>query len=444
MIQGHTPFCHMVIPMTLIPAALSRTIIFPGSMLEGFASIGTMLVLWLGVPSRWAGAGAVGVCFYGGLDEGFSKIGRKPILQRINRKWTYLPFAVLLMIALTSAATLTPTYCAWLCPFKAVTEFEAVTSATVLMQTVIFVSALRGPGDRPADPHRNDERNAACSVRWGVSVLHEQGSTSSTFASTRTSACSAADARTSVPTFSIDGESIKKGRMCMTSKCGRCVDECPKGAISYHIKGAPVGIRAQAARLLFVYPAYLLLAIMGSGMIIQATHRLLLLATTGSIIQINEAIDVPHQKYLAYGWAFLAGPLVLATFMGMNFFAGKLVAVTGLHVHPLYTGGEVAETIDHGRYRTSSTGPSSTGSIGQREYGILPYPMAAQGRQSARAIDEQIDFDADGSNDFAIRLDTVTCEASIEILDERVLAVDEVVGVPDGRIVRVGLRRTPR
>jgi len=31
MLDGRTPFCHIVIPMTLIPAALTKTIIFPGT-----------------------------------------------------------------------------------------------------------------------------------------------------------------------------------------------------------------------------------------------------------------------------------------------------------------------------------------------------------------------------------------------------------------------------
>ena len=119
---------------------------------------------------------------------------------------------------------------------------------------------------------------------------------------------------------------------------------------------------------------------------------------------------------------FLATPLVLVTFMGMNLLAGKLVAVTGLHVHPLYTGGEVAQTIDHGPYQTLIHRPVFDGLVGQREYGLRPDPMAAQGRQSAREIDEQIDFDADGTNDFRIRLNTVTSEASIEPSDPRVLS----------------------
>jgi ferredoxin len=256
MIQGHTPFCHMVIPTTLIPAALSRTIIFPGSMLEGFASIGTMLVLWLGVTIALGRGWCSWGCFYGGLDEGFSKIGRKPLLRRINPRWTYLPFAVLLAIALTSAATLTPTYCAWLCPFKAVTEFEAVTSATVLVQTVIFVSLFVGLVIvLPLLTKRRTQCGLFCPMGAFQSLTNK------------------------LNIFDVRIDPNK----CV--QCGRCIDACPKGAMSYHIKGTPVGVQSQVARMMFVYPAYLLLAILGSGMIIQATHRLLLLVTTGRMIQ---------------------------------------------------------------------------------------------------------------------------------------------------------------
>ena len=144
MVQGLTPFCHMVIPMVIVPAALTRTIIFPGSMLEGFAAIGIMLVIWL-VASIILGRGWCSwVCFYGGLDEGFSRITKKPIIKNINKKWTYLPFAILLVIVLTSAATLSPTYCGWLCPFKAVTEFEEISSSKILLQTIIFFSLFIG------------------------------------------------------------------------------------------------------------------------------------------------------------------------------------------------------------------------------------------------------------------------------------------------------------
>lgn len=56
-------------------------------------------------------------------------------------------------------------------------------------------------------------------------------------------------------------------------------------AVSYHIKGTAVGERPHIARMAFVYPAFLVLAIMGSGMITGAVYRILLLVTTGSLVK---------------------------------------------------------------------------------------------------------------------------------------------------------------
>jgi len=285
MIQGRTPFCHMVIPTTLIPAALSRAIIFPGSMLEGFASIGTMLVLWLGASITLGRGWCSWACFYGGLDEGFSRIGRKPILKGISRKWTYLPFAILAAIMLLSAATLTPMYCAWLCPFKTVTEFEAVTSATVLVQTIIFVSLFLGlVVVGPILTKRRTQCGLFCPMGAFQSFTNKLNIFDIRIDPDKCVQCGRCE--NACPTFSIDGETIKKSSTRMTcTKCGKCVDECPKGAVSYHIKGTPVGAKSHIARMAFVYPAFLFLAIMGSGMISGAVYRILLLVTTGSLIK---------------------------------------------------------------------------------------------------------------------------------------------------------------
>ena len=50
MLDGGAPFCPLVIPVILIPAVVTQTIIFPGSM---FAShgIAPMLILWLGTKA---------------------------------------------------------------------------------------------------------------------------------------------------------------------------------------------------------------------------------------------------------------------------------------------------------------------------------------------------------------------------------------------------------
>jgi hypothetical protein len=147
------------------------------------------------------------------------------------------------------------------------------------------------------------------------------------------------------------------------------------------------------------------------------------------------------RSYLAYGWALLAVPLVLVTFMGMPSLAGKLVAVTGLHVHPMYTGGEVAQTLDHPQYKTIVHRPVFDGLIGQRQTGFVQIRWEpAADANLPDSIDEQIDFDQDGKADLRIQLDTATDKARLEALDKRVVSVQEVIRVGKGRIVRIDLR----
>ncbi len=147
MISGDTPFCFMVIPMTLIPAALTRTIIFPGSILPTAGNphaIAAMVGLWLALTlvlgKAWCSYG----CFFGGIEEGFAAIRKRPSLRRIDPRLRFLPWAILLAIVLLSAALFEPVYCQWLCPFKAVTEFPAVRSVETAIQMGIFVLLFVG------------------------------------------------------------------------------------------------------------------------------------------------------------------------------------------------------------------------------------------------------------------------------------------------------------
>src|SRR5204862_387544 len=55
-----------------------------------------------------------------------------------------LPFALLVAVVLISAVSLSPFYCEWLCPFQAVPEAPAITSALVLFQTILFMVLFLG------------------------------------------------------------------------------------------------------------------------------------------------------------------------------------------------------------------------------------------------------------------------------------------------------------
>jgi Polyferredoxin len=289
-LQGKIPFCPIVIPMTVIPAALKRTIIFPGSMLEGFASIAGMLVIWLGVSLALGKGYCSWGCFFGGLEDGFSRLAKKPAIKNLNPKWRYLSYAVLLGIVLTSIATLSPTYCTWLCPFKTITEFEKVTSVLILIQTIIFVLLFLGlVVILPFLTKKRTQCSFLCPFGAMQSFTNKINAFEIRIDKDKCTKCKVC---TGVcPTFSLDDKDLERGKANLScTKCGKCISYCPKQAISMEVKGTNIDARQCAphkggrVRLLFLYPAFMLLVTMGGGTMQDAIQRILLLLTTGKLI----------------------------------------------------------------------------------------------------------------------------------------------------------------
>jgi polyferredoxin len=269
------PFCHLVIPMMILPAAFTKSIIFPGSILNGFANISSMIVLWLFATLVLGRGFCSWGCFYGGWDDGFSRIRKKPLIRNINEIWRWMPFAVLIMVALSAALAMMPTYCAWICPFKAVTEFEQVTSVESAAKAGIFLSLFIGLV--VVLPVMTKKRTQ-CSFLCPLGAVNSLSNKITPFTvKIDKEACTECFKCVEVcPLFALTKEDIKEGKVStFCSKCGKCVDVCSKNAIHYSIKGVPSGTMKKFSRNLFLFVSFLFMSVFSAGAIITTLQSLL-------------------------------------------------------------------------------------------------------------------------------------------------------------------------
>ncbi len=370
-LRGQTPFCHIVIPQTLLPAIVNRDIIFAGS-LTGFAySIGNMIVLWLGVTLVLGRGWCSWACIYGGWDDAWSRLHTRLVIKKIDRTWTYVPFALLLAIVLLSAVTYFPEYCNWLCPFKAVTEFEAVTSVKTAIQTVIFVALFIGIVIvLPILTKRRIQ--CACFCPFGAMQSFTNIISPFDIRIDPEKCVQCQRCIQTCPVSALREENLAAGRPALTCvKCGKCADICPQGAITYHIKGTRLNVRSQTARLLFLYPAFLVLVLMSVGFLSDLLYRLGLLVTTVQPASIEEENMRTIKTVFGYLWAGLGIPVILIVFMCPDFWIEKLVVTPGFKVAAWAEGGEIVQTLNHDTYQTQIHRPVFDGLLWDKRTGFV-------------------------------------------------------------------------
>ena len=290
--NAQTPFCHIAIPIIMIPYALTKTIIFPARMIGHFASVVSMLLIWL-IASITIGRGWCSwVCFYGGWEDGVSRLSKKtrvPLLSR-NKELLSFQFAFLFFIVLISLAFMSSVYCEWFCPFKLVTEFSPVTNIPGLVATVLFVGLFLGLVIvLPFLTRKRFQCSTLCPFGAFQSVVDKASAFRVRIDTDKCVGCM--KCAEVCPFCAIDKDTIagKKGCPEITcAKCGECVAACPKNAISYQFSFVKKGCSAPEPKnaferlaqkfldpkILFTFIAFTFSVIISSKFVPDALNRI--------------------------------------------------------------------------------------------------------------------------------------------------------------------------
>jgi len=289
-----TPLCHLTIPMLILPGLVYGVLIFPTKL---FSNMGffPMLFLWFGatvtIGKGWCSWG----CFYGGLDEFFSKLSPKRWLssKRFNYNLRWFPYALLFIIVLWAFLALEPVYCTWLCPFKAVTEYVEPTNWLIWVQTGIFIALFLGlVVVLPFLMKRRAQCGLFCPFGAFQSLVGLINPVRVRIDREKCNDCMLC--LHECPTFSLTKETIARGRSAISCvRCGRCMEVCKKNAIQFTLLGVPLrdssvatGVFRQIFRpdTLFVMAAFLFGAIISGGMVANALLRLVHFFKSGSFL----------------------------------------------------------------------------------------------------------------------------------------------------------------
>ncbi len=304
-----TPFCQRAFLQSLLPMIFSKDVIFPARMTGYGATVTGVAAFWF-LTTFTIGRGFCSwVCFFGGLDEGFSKLGGKKKRWNLDKfKYLrYFPFAVLIFSVLTALLTYEPFYCKWICAFKTTTEFAQIVDMKTFFAAVLFIGIFATTVVAfPILTKRRTQCGLICPFGAFQSFFNK-----TTLYRVVIDITECINCKTCIkecPTFSMTEESLKKGEAGITcSRCGRCIDNCPKNAIDYKIMGIPftqkdnnftrddkkgkwnLYFRSKLneildARVFLIMTAFLFGSIIASGFIPVSIQRILNFISTGTLL----------------------------------------------------------------------------------------------------------------------------------------------------------------
>ena len=143
---------------------------------------------------------------------------------------------------------------------------------------------------------------------------------------------------------------------------------------------------------------------------------------------------------LAYTWAFSATFLMLYIFMGSNALATSLINLTSMKIDPIYTGGDVKETLREDGLNYQIHKPVFSALFGESKEGYVQVKITSD-TKLPESIVKEIDYNGDGLNDFSLNIHTPTSETRFESLQpDNPMHLNVSARVKDYWMVRVALK----
>ncbi len=268
------PFCHIGIPQTLLTMVFKQEFNFPGAFSGFMYTIPIMFAIWLSVTVALGRGWCSWLCFFGGWEDGCSRLLKKPAIKVVPKKLLLLPFALLLATVLISAVTLSPQYCWWLCPFKSVSEFPEPSSWVRIIQMVIMIILFIGLVIvLPLLTKRRMQCALLCPFGAMQSLTNKISPFELRIDPQKCTNCG--QCIRNCPVFALNETALKNSAPAITClRCGKCADLCLGNAIHYHIKGTRINVNPDVAKLAFLYVAFIILTSIGGGFMIDALYKI--------------------------------------------------------------------------------------------------------------------------------------------------------------------------
>ncbi len=256
-----TPYCHIGIAGNLIHTLYNQILAITNSSWGRFGALSAGL-LWLAVILINGGGFCSYACFFGGIDEGFSGILKKPLIRLPQTKrFREFQIASLLFFAFISFTSVEAVFCTWLCPLKVTNHILNPEAPAWLIQNILYISTgavfLVG---LPLLTKKRTFCSIICPFGALPPLLYRINPYKMSVDDTKCTGCKKCLA--ACPSFAIEeaGDKVKINRYC--TLCGKCLETCSGGAIKttlFHKREsflmATVSLAIGGGISLFIFPA---------------------------------------------------------------------------------------------------------------------------------------------------------------------------------------------